>query len=169
MPTAASSDAPCSAISVVYTEAGVVSDLMSYPRHPALVLVDTDIVARGPKRLLVAGMGDALATWVGEVGGRGPRDGTHPAPASLSSRRLPPSPNTQTSGTAPNLKTTPPAAQYEARTVAEARTDNFLGGKPTLAATALARLCRDILVEDGAEAAAAMDTHSVSIAGLCAH
>jgi glycerol dehydrogenase len=27
------------------------------------VLVDTQVIAQGPRRLLVAGMGDALATW----------------------------------------------------------------------------------------------------------
>ena len=34
-----------------------------YSRHPALVLVDTTVIARAPKRQLVAGLGDALATW----------------------------------------------------------------------------------------------------------
>lgn len=62
-PTLASSDAPCSALSVVYTQDGVFERLIFYPRNPELVLVDTSIVARAPRRLLVAGMGDALATW----------------------------------------------------------------------------------------------------------
>ena len=62
-PTLASSDAPCSALSVVYTAEGVFERLIFYPRNPELVLVDTSIVARAPRRLLVAGMGDALATW----------------------------------------------------------------------------------------------------------
>ena len=35
----------------------------STPRNPDLVLVDTTIVAAAPSRYLVAGMGDALATW----------------------------------------------------------------------------------------------------------
>ena len=34
-----------------------------YTRHPALVLVDTTVIAQAPKRQLVAGLGDALATW----------------------------------------------------------------------------------------------------------
>lgn len=34
-----------------------------YPRNPELVLVDTSVVARAPRRYLVSGMGDALATW----------------------------------------------------------------------------------------------------------
>ena len=62
-PTLASSDAPCSALSVVYTEEGQFSEYKFYPRNPDLVLVDSSIVAKGPARLLVAGMGDALATW----------------------------------------------------------------------------------------------------------
>ncbi len=32
-------------------------------RNPDLVLVDTEIIANAPARFLVAGMGDALATW----------------------------------------------------------------------------------------------------------
>jgi glycerol dehydrogenase len=62
-PTTASSDAPCSALSVVYTEAGGFDDYLFYRRNPDLVLVDTTVIARAPARLLAAGMGDALATW----------------------------------------------------------------------------------------------------------
>ncbi|MEU4342335.1 glycerol dehydrogenase [Nocardia sp. NPDC023852] len=62
-PTTASSDAPCSALSVIYTESGEFESYQLVRRNPALVLVDTAVVARAPARLLVAGMGDALATW----------------------------------------------------------------------------------------------------------
>ncbi|MEZ5354510.1 MAG: glycerol dehydrogenase [Bryobacteraceae bacterium] len=62
-PTVASSDAPCSALSVIYTEEGVFEEYRFYRRNPELVLVDTHVVAQGPARLLAAGMGDALATW----------------------------------------------------------------------------------------------------------
>ncbi|EIV92335.1 glycerol dehydrogenase [Frankia sp. QA3] len=62
-PTTASSDAPCSALSVVYTDGGAFDRYLFYRRNPDLVLVDTAAVARAPVRLLVAGMGDALATW----------------------------------------------------------------------------------------------------------
>ncbi len=62
-PTLASSDAPCSALSVVYTESGAFQEYKFYKRNPDLVLVDTSVIARAPARLLVAGMGDALATW----------------------------------------------------------------------------------------------------------
>ncbi|MBM3811970.1 MAG: glycerol dehydrogenase [Acidimicrobiia bacterium] len=62
-PTVASSDAPCSALSVVYTEDGAFEEYRIYRRNPDLVLVDTQVIAHSPPRLLVAGMGDALATW----------------------------------------------------------------------------------------------------------
>lgn len=62
-PTVASSDAPCSALSVVYSEEGVFEEYRIYPRNPDLVLVDTAVIAQAPARLLSAGMGDALATW----------------------------------------------------------------------------------------------------------
>jgi glycerol dehydrogenase len=62
-PTIASSDAPCSALSVIYTEEGVFQEYRFYRKNPDLVLVDTQVIAQAPPRLLVAGMGDALATW----------------------------------------------------------------------------------------------------------
>lgn len=63
VPTIASTDAPCSALSVIYTPEGTVKSGLVYPRNPDLVLVDTTIIAHAPVRLLVAGMGDALSTW----------------------------------------------------------------------------------------------------------
>jgi glycerol dehydrogenase len=62
-PTVASSDAPCSALSVIYTEEGVFQEYRFYRKNPDLVLVDTEVIAQAPPRLLTAGMGDALATW----------------------------------------------------------------------------------------------------------
>lgn len=62
-PTIASSDAPCSALSVVYTDEGVFEQYRIYGRNPDLVLVDTEVIAKSPARFLTAGMGDALATW----------------------------------------------------------------------------------------------------------
>ena len=62
-PTVASSDAPCSALSVIYTDEGVFQEYRFYRKNPDLVLVDTEVIAQAPPRLLVAGMGDALATW----------------------------------------------------------------------------------------------------------
>jgi len=62
-PTLASTDAPCSALSVIYSPEGQVESAESYPKNPALVVIDTQIVAEAPLRYLVAGMADALATW----------------------------------------------------------------------------------------------------------
>jgi glycerol dehydrogenase len=61
-PTVASSDAPCSALSVIYNDEGVFEEYRFYRKNPELVLVDTQVIAYAPVRLLVAGMGDALAT-----------------------------------------------------------------------------------------------------------
>ncbi|MGE5379490.1 MAG: glycerol dehydrogenase [Methylocystaceae bacterium] len=63
IPTAASTDAPCSAVSVVYEPDGRVKKVLKLKANPQAVIVDTEIVAKAPVRLLVAGMGDALATW----------------------------------------------------------------------------------------------------------
>ena len=63
VPTIAATDAPCSALSVIYTAAGEFKRYLVLPRNPDMVLVDTQIVADAPARLLVSGMGDALATW----------------------------------------------------------------------------------------------------------
>jgi glycerol dehydrogenase len=63
-PTVASTDAPCSALSVIYTENGEFEEYRFFPRNPDLVLVDSQVVARAPVELLIAGVGDALATWL---------------------------------------------------------------------------------------------------------
>lgn len=63
VPTIASTDAPCSALSVIYTENGQFERYELLPNNPDIVLVDTELVAQAPVRFLVAGMGDALATW----------------------------------------------------------------------------------------------------------
>ncbi len=56
-PTIASTDAPCSALSVVYTEEGIFEKYLFLPANPNLVLMDTDIITKSPVRLTVAGMG----------------------------------------------------------------------------------------------------------------
>ncbi|MEI7982343.1 MAG: glycerol dehydrogenase, partial [Bacteroidota bacterium] len=63
VPTIASNDAPCSAISVIYTPEGSFDHVIHLEQNPNLVLLDSEIIAKGPVRLLVAGMGDALSTW----------------------------------------------------------------------------------------------------------
>ena len=106
VPTLASNDAPCSALSVVYTPAGVSDRVEFFPQSPLMVVCDSRVVADASERFLVAGMGDAMATW------------------------------------------------YEARICSanpEARTP--LGGRPTLAACALGRVCAETLYEYGEAAA----------------
>lgn len=63
VPTTASTDAPTSGLAVIYTLDGVVKRYQFLPGNPALVLVDSEVVVNAPLRYLVAGMGDALATW----------------------------------------------------------------------------------------------------------
>src|SRR5262249_25041977 len=46
-PTVASSDAPCSALSVIYTDEGVFHEYRFYRKNPDLVLVDTQVIAQG--------------------------------------------------------------------------------------------------------------------------
>ena len=113
-PTVASSDAPCSALSVIYTEEGVFHEYRFYRKNPDLVLVDTQVIAQGPPRLLVAGMGDALATW------------------------------------------------FEAKTCVAGHVKNMRGGASTQSALALAKLCYETLLEDGAEALRAVKTQVVT-------
>ena len=104
VPTIASTDAPCSALSVIYTDDGVFEEYLFLPASPNMVLVDTDVVSKAPERLLIAGMGDALATY------------------------------------------------FEARACQRSDAANCVGGKITMAAMALARLCYDTLLTDGINA-----------------
>jgi len=77
-------------------------------------LVDTQVIAMSPPRLLVAGMGDALATW------------------------------------------------FEAKTCVEGHVKNVRGGLSTQSALALAKLCYDTLLDDGADALRAVQTQVVT-------
>ena len=63
VPTIAATDAPTSYSAVIYTETGEFQEYAFFKNNPNLVLVDTGVIARAPVRFLVAGMGDALATW----------------------------------------------------------------------------------------------------------
>jgi glycerol dehydrogenase len=63
-PTIASNDSPTSAASVWYDEQGNFTGFDCWPFNPDLVLVDSQVIATGPVRAFVAGMGDALSTWV---------------------------------------------------------------------------------------------------------
>lgn len=113
-PTVASSDAPCSALSVVYADDGVFQEYRFYRKNPDLVLVDTQVIAQSPPRLLVAGMGDALATW------------------------------------------------FEAKTCIDGNIRNMRGGASTQSALALAELCYQTLLNDGAEGLRAARTQVVT-------
>jgi len=63
VPTIASTDAPCSALTVLYTEDHVFDSYYVLPNNPNMVVLDTEVIARSPARFLVSGMGDGLATW----------------------------------------------------------------------------------------------------------
>lgn len=63
VPTAASTDAPCSAVAVIYTDGGVFEEILFTKASPSIVLVDSELISHAPARLLVSGMGDALATY----------------------------------------------------------------------------------------------------------
>ncbi len=113
-PTIASTDAPCSTLCVMYHDDHSFADYLLTKRHPTLVLVDTCAVAQAPSRLLVGGLGDALATF------------------------------------------------FEARSVKECNGDNFLGGKQTESGLALAKLCYEILIEDGAAGVQSVDANALT-------
>ena len=107
-PTIASTDAPCSALSVIYSDEGIVQGGEFFPDSPALVLVDSQLIAAAPVRYLVAGMGDALAT------------------------------------------------RYEARTCFRNPAGrSVIGGRPTVAAQAIAEQCAQTIFDDGVAAAEA--------------
>ena len=63
VPTVASSDSPCSSLSVLYKENGEFDRYLHLDHCPDMVLADTAVIAAAPSNLLVAGMGDAMATW----------------------------------------------------------------------------------------------------------
>ncbi|HPB30288.1 MAG TPA: glycerol dehydrogenase [Candidatus Sumerlaeota bacterium] len=63
IPTIASTDAPCSGCAVLYSKDGIFDSVFYQKSNPAAVLVDVGIITAAPTRFLVAGMGDALATW----------------------------------------------------------------------------------------------------------
>ncbi len=64
VPTTASTDAPTSALSVIYSDEGIFESYKFYNKNPDLILVDTTIIAGAPPRFLASGIADALATWV---------------------------------------------------------------------------------------------------------
>lgn len=113
-PTIASNDSPTSSYTVWYDEEGNCTGFESWGANPDLVLVDTQVIANGPVEAFVAGMGDALGTWV------------------------------------------------EADACFKTRAPNLAGGTSTLAATAIAQLAFEILMEHGVEARRAVENHIVT-------
>jgi glycerol dehydrogenase len=113
-PTIASNDSPTSAASVWYDAEHNFVGFDCWPFNPDLVLVDTQVIAGGPVRAFVAGMGDALATWV------------------------------------------------EAAAAFKSRASNIAGGRPTMAALAIAELCYRTLMEHGIDAKRAIEHHVVT-------
>ena len=63
IPTVAATDGATSSASLVHREDGTLEAIMVSPTNPLMVLVDTTVIAKSPVRLLVSGMGDALATY----------------------------------------------------------------------------------------------------------
>jgi len=63
VPTIAATDAPCSALAIVYNDEHIIIGGRPLKRNPALVLIDTEIIAKAPERFLISGMGDAYPTF----------------------------------------------------------------------------------------------------------
>lgn len=63
IPSLASTDAPCTALSVIYKNNGEFQEYKFFETNPDIVIVDTQVIAEAPSRYLVAGMGDAMSTY----------------------------------------------------------------------------------------------------------
>jgi len=63
-PTLAASDAPATSVSVLYSEEGEFEKYLYLPNNPDIVLADLDILASTPEDHFVAGMADAIASWI---------------------------------------------------------------------------------------------------------
>ena len=62
-PTLASTDAPTSALAIIYKPTGEFESYMHLPFNPNIVLVDTEMIVQAPWIFLSSGIGDALATY----------------------------------------------------------------------------------------------------------
>ncbi len=113
-PTIAATDAPCSALSVIYTEDGAVEEYLFLRQNPDMVIMDSAVIAKSPVRMTVSGMGDALATY------------------------------------------------FEARASYRHDGNNFANGKALHTAFALARLCYDMLIENGYKAKLALEREALT-------
>jgi len=61
LPTIASNDSPTSRLVVIYDDLHVLTETRLMRTSPDLVLVDTALIARAPRRFLLAGIGDAIS------------------------------------------------------------------------------------------------------------
>lgn len=64
LPTSAATCAAWTALGNFYTEAGAFRYGRTFPKGPAGIVVDTELIARAPARLLASGLADTLAKWV---------------------------------------------------------------------------------------------------------
>jgi len=64
VPTLASTDAPATSLSVIYTEEGEFDHYLFLPNNPDIVIADLNILAAAPARAFASGMADAMATWI---------------------------------------------------------------------------------------------------------
>lgn len=67
IPSSASMDGACSALSVLYHEDHSFDCFLHLPKNPDVVLVDSQIVFEAPFRLLCAGMADAISSYYDAV------------------------------------------------------------------------------------------------------
>ncbi|KAG1673949.1 hypothetical protein FOA52_015704 [Chlamydomonas sp. UWO 241] len=63
IPSVASTDAPCTALSVLYTPTGEFDEYVFFSKGPDVVLVDSEVLLASPLRFTVCGMGDAMSTY----------------------------------------------------------------------------------------------------------
>ena len=63
IPTSGATCAAWTALSNIYSESGAFLSDVSLDRCPDLLILDYSIVATAPQRMLVAGIGDAIAKW----------------------------------------------------------------------------------------------------------
>ncbi len=65
VPTTAATGAACSSVSVITDKNGLFREIREYAVHPAVVVVDSAVIAEESPRSLVAGMGNMIAAWLG--------------------------------------------------------------------------------------------------------
>jgi glycerol dehydrogenase len=63
VPTSAANDAPVSSFAIIYTDEGHHDGGRTFDTGSTMVLVDSEIIAKAPRRFIISGMGDALSTY----------------------------------------------------------------------------------------------------------